>query len=75
MDKAGAVEQHIERAELVGQRRDCPFIGHVEMTRRDQSIGEQGELVLGDVGGQHARPLGGKSQCRRPADPLRGSGN
>ena len=71
MDKAGAVEQHVERPELGGQCRDRVVLGHVEPAGRDQRVGERGELVLGDVGRQHARPLGGKGQRRRPADPLR----
>jgi len=42
------------------------------MAGRDQRICEWRQLVLGDVGRQHARPFGGKSQRRRPADPLAG---
>ncbi len=61
MDKAGTIEQHVERAEFVSQRGDLRFIGHIEMTGSDQRVGERGKLVLGDVGRQHTRPFGGKS--------------
>ena len=72
MDEAGTIEQHVQRPELLRQCRDLRFIGHIEMAGRDQRIGERGKLVLGDVGRQHTRPLGGKSQRRRPADALTG---
>ena len=75
MDKAGAVEQHVDWAEFICQTGDRPFVGHIQMTGRNQRLRKRRQLVLGDVGGQHARRLGGKSQCRRPANPLRGSGN
>ena len=72
MDKAGAVEQHVDGAELVRQGSDRAFIGYIQMTSGDQRLGERQQLVLGNVCGQHARSLGGESQCRRPADPLSG---
>ena len=71
MDEAGAIEQHVDGAQLLRERGDLRFIGDVETADRDQRIGERGKLVLGDVGRQHARPFGGKSERRRPADPLR----
>ena len=70
VDKAGAIEEHVNGAELVGQGSNLGFVRHIEMTGRDQRIGERRELVLGDVGRQHACAFGRKSQRRRPTDPL-----
>jgi hypothetical protein len=45
------------------------------MAGRNQRVGKRRQLVLGDVGGQHARPLGGKGPLRgRSLAPPRSSG-
>ena len=41
MNKAGAVEQHIDRSELVGQGGDSLVIGDVEPARGDERLGER----------------------------------
>jgi hypothetical protein len=64
-----------ESGYIDSQCRDRPLICHFEMAGRDQRVRERRQLVLGDVGGQHARPLGGKSKCRCAADPLRRRGH
>jgi len=70
MDKAGAVEQHVDRAGLARERRDLRLVGHIEMACGNQRIGERGKLVRGDVRRQHACPFGGKGERRRAADSL-----
>ena len=42
MDEAGAVEQHVDRADLGDRRVDRAVVEHVELARRD--IGLPGEL-------------------------------
>ena len=71
MHKPGAVEQDVDRPELIGQRADRNAVPDIETAGRDKGLGEIGQLVLGDVGGKHVRSLGRKGQRRRPADPLR----
>jgi hypothetical protein len=72
MDKPGAVEQHVDRPELARERGNRVVVGHVEPPCGDQRVGERRQLVVGDVGREHARAFGGKGKRRRPADALRG---
>ena len=65
MHKPGAVEQDVDGTELVGQGGDRDAVPHIEPTRRDKGLGEIGELVLGDVGREDIRPLGGEGRLIR----------
>ena len=44
MDKAGAVEQHVDRGSSSASAAIASSIGHVEMAGRDQGLGERASL-------------------------------
>ena len=69
MDIAGAVEEHVDGADLLRQRLDRGVVGDIEAARRDpRRLGELRELADIDVGGNHLGPFGGKGESRGAPD-------
>ena len=73
MDEAGAVEQHVDRADLGDRRVDGGVVEHIELARRDIGLpGELGERRLVDVGRDDLGAGAGEGEHARLADPLPG---
>ncbi|MNL56729.1 hypothetical protein D3C87_1802420 [compost metagenome] len=74
MNETGAVEEHIDLADLGDQRLDGAGIEHVEPVRFDSGFGsERCERFDVDIGGMHFRARLGEGKCGGAADALGGS--
>ena len=71
MHVAGAVEEHVDRADLGGERGDGEGVGHVEALRADVgSPCQVGQRGLVDVGRDHPRALAREGFRGGAADAL-----
>ncbi|MHC2795113.1 hypothetical protein ACVINZ_004125 [Mesorhizobium jarvisii] len=72
MDKAGAVEQHVDAADLGEGGVDRLVVQHIELAGLDpRRLGKFGEKRLVDVGGVDGGSSLGEGQRARLADALR----
>ena len=60
MDEAGAVDQHVDGADLLLRRGDRGEIQHVQAARRHVGGLQRAQHLHVDVGGDDIRPLGGE---------------
>ena len=73
MHHAGAVEQHVDRADRFRRRRDGGRIGDVQRQRADPGAALQAFEV--DVAGDHFGTGGGEQPGGGKTDPLPGGGD
>ena len=76
MDDAGAVEQHIHRADFICRGSDVLGAGDVEPARKDSRRGgDFPQLLFVDVGRPHLRPLSRERKRGAVPDTLRRRGD